>query len=544
MFNLILFKPILFFDNIALHSSFLIFNVIIKNSSLWFYIKILFIIISFFSNIIFFNILFSFINKNTKKNLKQNAPSFGLLLGKDMKNNNVYISEKSMYQNILITGSIGSGKTASAMYPITKQLMKYQCFNADKKLGFLILDVKGNYHNQVLKFAKEFKREDDVIVIGLNGLYKYNPLDKPNIKSSVLADRIKSILLLFSPNNSEDYWLDKVSSILECMINFSRIYNDGYVTFDEIHKLTLDYEYYQEKLKVARKIFLSGFLSKEECFSLLHLIDFLENDYFSLDERTQGILKSEITRITNCFVSDYSVRKIFCPAREEQNFYGFKDVLKKGKIVVLNMNIAEYRNLSKVMAAYLKLDFQTDVLQQLSYSSTIKRPVCFISDEYQEYVTSSDASFFSQSREAKCINIVSTQSYTSIINTLHDESSAKVIIQNLINKLWFRTDDIFTIEDIQKQIGKEDKKKISRTIAENPKNSFYSPLLKNFVSPESSISESINYNIQNDFVYDYNFFTQELHTFQCLAFLSDGDSIIDPTKIQTIPYFKNIKEAL
>ena len=112
------------------------------------------------------------------------------------------------------------------------------------------------------------------------------------------------------------------------------------------------------------------------------------------------------------------------------------------------MNIGKYKNLSKIIAAYLKLDFQTDVISQLS--SVIERPMCFISDEYQEYVTSSDADFFSQSREAKCINIVATQSYTSLLSTLNNQYSVKVIIQNLVNKLWFRTDDIFTIEDAQK----------------------------------------------------------------------------------------------
>ncbi len=44
-------------------------------------------------------------------------------------------------------------------------------------------------------------------------------------------------------------------------------------------------------------------------------------------------------------------------------------------------------------------------------------------------------------------------------NTLKDDASVKVIIQNLVNKLWFRTDDIFTIEEAQKQLGKEDKEK-------------------------------------------------------------------------------------
>ncbi len=129
----------------------------------------------------------------------------------------------------------------------------------------------------------------------------------------------------------------------------------------------------------------------------------------------------------------------------------------------------------------------------------------FISDEYQEYVTSSDADFFSQSREAKCINIVATQSYTSLLSTLNNQYSVKVIIQNLVNKLWFRTDDILTIEDAQKQIGKEDKKKSSVTISENSKDSNYNYLTKKFSSIDSNLSESVNTYFQFDFTYDYTF---------------------------------------
>lgn len=204
------------------------------------------------------------------------------------------------------------------------------------------------------------------------------------------------------------------------------------------------------------------------------------------------------------------------------------------------MNIFEYKNLSKIIAAYLKLDFQTSVMNRLSNNSNLKnyRSVCFISDEYHEYVTLNDASFFSQSREAKCINIVATQSYTSLLNTLNNNSCVKTIIQNLINKLWFRTDDIFTIEDAQKQIGKEEKIKFSKTISENAKETNYNYLFKKFHSKNSNLSESFNSYYQTDYIFDTNYFTQKLETFSCLSFLSNGEKIICPQKINLIPYFK------
>ena len=182
---------------------------------------------------------------------------------------------------------------------------------------------------------------------------------------------------------------------------------------------------------------------------------FFEKEFFSLDSRTLNILKSEITRITNSFISDSNILSTFCPIKANNNFPGFKHVINNGKIVVLNMNINEYRNLSKIIATYLKLDFQAEVLRQLANKNINPHPVIFISDEYSEYVSATDANFFSQSRESKCINIISTQSYTSLLNALNNKYSVEVIVQNLVNKLWFRSDDTFTIEDAQKQLRQD-----------------------------------------------------------------------------------------
>ena len=535
---------LLFFKDILLTNSFQVPDIriikfFVSDNQVWNIVKLVFVSSLLVS--IFF-ISHFIINKifKTQSNVSiSKAPEFGLLIGKDLNNNNIYIPEKSMYQNILVVGSIGSGKTSSAMYPFTKQLMKYRCSSSNEKLSFLILDVKGNYYSKVLDFAEKFNRLKDVIVIEYGGSFKYNPLDKPDLKAPVLANRLKTIMLLFSPNNTESYWLDKVEQVLESCIVLLRSAYDNYLTFYELNRLVCDKDYYVIIKDLIRTNFNKGLYDSGQCYAIYHSFEFLDSDYFSLDDRTYNLLKSEITRITNCFVSNYKVKQTFCPTKEEENFYGFDDVLANGKIVVLNMNVAEYKNLAKIIAAYLKLDFQTDVLKQLSKKSNKSiRPSVFISDEYQEYVTSSDADFYSQSRESKCINIVSTQSYTSILNTIKDQSSTKVIIQNLVNKLCFRTDDIFTIEDLQKQIGKEEKKKVSKTYSESSKESKYDVLHKDFISSQGNISESINTSYQNDYVFDSNFFTQTLKSFQCLGFLSTGDEILKPQQLQMIPCFK------
>ena len=577
------FNPIITSESVIIPYGIHPFDICINNPILWKYIKYCFIFTYLFSSIIISNLIYHFIlnsfnifinflkksknhdsnhNKsnmsfNTNLEVKSNFISNENLNGKNHKqshtlalfigNNSetgeaIYLPEKSLFQNIIITGTIGTGKTSSAMYPFTKQLIDFQCNNNEEKLGMLILDVKGNYYLKVLEFAMDCNRLSDVIVISVNGKYKYNPLHKPNLKASVLANRLKTILLLFSPNNSESFWLDKVEQVLTEAIKLCRLYNDGYVTFEEIHKLiSLDY-YYSEKLTILKEKYIQNLFSSEDLYNLYTSLNFFQKEYFSLDSRTLSILKSEITRITNTFVSDYEIYSTFNPPKSELNFLGFEQLINEGKIVVLNMNISKYKVLSKIIATYLKLDFQSEVLDRIANNFILSnRNVAFISDEFHEYCTITDSDFFAQSREAKCINIIATQSYTSILNSLNNKYSTEVIIQNLVNKIWFRTDDILTIENAQKQIGKEDKKRLLKSISENAKLTNYSYLTHSLNSTDSNISESITSQISYEYKYDTKFFTQELENFSSLAFLSDGHHIYPPQKIIFKPYFKNKK---
>ena len=422
------------------------------------------------------------------------------------------------------------------MYPFTRQFFEYNFNNKQNKVGMLILDVKGNFYKQVQIYAQKYNLLDDLIVIELKSNTYYNPLHKPNLKPQVLANRLKTILTLFSENNTESFWLDKAEQILAECIKLCRLYNNGYVTFLELHKLITIPEYYKEKIKILRELFISSKFSKNEIYELNSSLDFFQKEFENLDSRTKGILVSEITRITNTFISDYDVVSTFCSPKEKLNFDGFENVIKDGKIVVLNMNISEYTSLSKIIAAYMKLDFQTEVISNLSKG--IIKPSIFICDEYDKYATKTDGDFFSLSREAKCINIVSTQSYSSIKSTIKDDSSVKVIIQNLINKIWFRTDDIFTIEEAQKQLGKEDKEKFSKTISESARETNFSYITNTLNSQNSSISETFSSYTQNDYIYESNFFTQQLETFTALTFLSDGKKIFPPLKLKMFPYFE------
>ena len=264
MVGFFLFKPIYLANSIIIPYSLHPYDICIRYPIVWDNIKfyfILFFILSVFlcSNTLYSILSCKYFSQKLKKEIHpQTIPpksSLALFVGKNELDHLVFLPEKSLYQNIFIAGTIGSGKTSSCMYPFTKQLLSYGNSSFNSKIGMLILDVKGNFYKQVLQFADFYNRLDDICVIELGGNVYYNPLDKPHLKPSVIANRLKTILTLFSPNNSESYWLDKVEQVLTEAIKFCRLYNNGYVTFVELHKLVTIPNYFLEKLNVIKKQF-------------------------------------------------------------------------------------------------------------------------------------------------------------------------------------------------------------------------------------------------------------------------------------------------
>lgn len=442
-----------------------------------------------------------------------------IYIGIDEQGKRSYIKEEGLYQNILITGSIGSGKTSSAISTICYQLMS-------QNIPGIILDIKGNYVDTVNKMARKLKKENDIVIISDKNDTKYNPL-RNDISPIELAARIKQVICILSPNNSSDsYWLDKVENVLYNLIILIKYYNNNEVDFRQIHMLVTDSEYLSGKLKFVKERIKKSLPGDKDSYELSNVFLFFEKEYLKLDSRLLGIIKSEITRITIPFVTDFNIyNKFGKTSLESKNIHIDGN---SNKIIILSINQSSNMVLSKVIATFLKLEFQKEVLSNISQGI---KTFC-ICDEYQEFANVEDAHFLSLSREAKCINILSMQSYTSLINTLKNEKAALVIIQNLINKIWFRNDDNYTVEEAVKQIGVENKILTTKSYSEGSQETNFGIISRKFKNKKSNLSESISYVQNKDNVYNSNVFTRELKTFEAICFITSGQEINKIGKIK------------
>ncbi|MDD3303372.1 MAG: type IV secretion system DNA-binding domain-containing protein [Clostridia bacterium] len=403
-------------------------------------------------------------------------------------------------------------KTSSAITNILDELIR-------KNIYGLIIDVKGNYINSVEKVAKKYNKQDLIYKVSLDSNVCYNPLDKEDISTLELANRMKKVLQILSEKSiSDSFWLDKAEMYIRDFITIIKVYKE-YVSFSELHKIITSYEYLNEKIEEVKRIVLANKLDDETLFNVNSAIYNIKNEYLKLDDRTINIIRAEITRITNLFVSDYTIFRQFCSKNNLKDFYH--------KITVLSINYGENKYLAKVISTYLKLDFQSQVLSQKNNFI----PIFFICDEFQEYANVEDSNFFSLSREYKCINVVSMQSYSSLLHTIKDKDAVNVILQNLVNKIWFRNDDNYTISEIIKQLGKEEKETDAVSYSESNQNVRYSLFSNKFKNYNSGLSKTYSLNKRIDYKYTEDYFSMGLCNFECACLLSDGNAMTFYEKI-------------
>lgn len=369
--------------------------------------------------------------------------------------------------------------------------------------------------------------ECELVIISEESDVRYNPL-KSNIRSLEMANRLRRVLELVSTSNSSDpYWLDKVENILFNLIVLKKYVSPEKLDLKEIHNLVTDNEYLIENINKLKSREIKQIENEKTAHEINNVIMFFSKEYFTLDSRVLSIIKSEITRLTIPFVTEYDICNKFATKHNDSINLNFNN--SKHKIYILSINMSKNYLLSKMLATFIKLEFQSFVLENINNPTE-----CFcICDEYQEFANVQDSHFLSLSREAKCMNIFSMQSYSSLINTLKNEQASKVIIQNLVNKIWFRNDDNYTVGEILKQIGREKKTLKTNTISEGANESKKS-LIKGFKSSKSSISESISYVESKDYIYEESIVSRQLEVFEALVLLCENGKMNEIKRIKLI----------
>ncbi|MCL4322211.1 MAG: type IV secretory system conjugative DNA transfer family protein [Deltaproteobacteria bacterium] len=497
-------------------------------------------------------------NKNVKKFSRKYEPSwpeyddFQLVIGevhnrdgsRKEKPEWLIMDKNGLYTGLIIFGATGTGKTTACAYPFFDQLVNCKKRVETEKIGGLILDVKGDFWKEAVRILERNGRQRDIVIIEPGSGYYFNPIHYPHLDAKVIAERLYSVIENMNSNDGrqDSYWKDKSINLLANSIGLIRSCF-GYVTLSDIYEIIAD------EIKLKNMLEYAGNLinEKEGCADEIRLAAayFTGGDFFGLDERTKAIIKSESMRVCSDFIKPL-YKETFCSPEEKLNFPGFQDVINNGKIVILRMPESKYGLTGKAIGIMLKLDYFRTVLNRVYNAAVdsavnLKRPVVFICDEYQNYVTSgdieSDAEFFARCRQSKAINIVLTQGYSSLKLKLGSEEKINSLIGNIRSSIWLSLSDDYSREKASKICDKEYKLKITENITEQDDGARFNPYVGGLLSEDNTISQGTTRTYEKMPSFDTNDFA-DLKLNQAIYRIYSGNGIKGPGIVYLHPIYK------
>ncbi len=159
------------------------------------------------------------------------------------------IPERGLFTGIAIIGAIGSGKTSCCMLPFAEQILAYQATNKDRRIGGLILEVKGDFCHRIRDVLSRHHRADDYIEIGLDSDYCYNPLHN-DLDAYALAYNIASLLNNLFGRGKEPFWQQAYTNLIKFIILLHKVAYD-YVTLFDVYQCAISPRILEERIAEA-----------------------------------------------------------------------------------------------------------------------------------------------------------------------------------------------------------------------------------------------------------------------------------------------------
>jgi hypothetical protein len=208
------------------------------------------------------------------------------------------IPERGLFTGIAILGAVGTGKTTCCMYPFAKQILAFKATEPDKRIGGLVLEVKGDFCHKVRGILGQHGREQDYVEISLQSPYRYNPLHN-DLDAYALAYSIASLLNNLFGKGKEPFWQQAYTNLVKFIILLHKVAYD-YVTLFDVYECAISPEVLERKIQDAeRRIEERYFLLVSPNDFIAHVSELKLFD-FAFDEDTQMYCAMETPGARRC----------------------------------------------------------------------------------------------------------------------------------------------------------------------------------------------------------------------------------------------------
>lgn len=432
--------------------------------------------------------------------LRKNA----LILGSkivDGKEEWICIGRSGLVTGIMLVASTGGGKSIACLVPWAKQFMQ----NFDPFPSIVIIDPKDTFARSVLKMALDLGVSKRVVHFTLDGAFKTNPIYRPNMLRDsghmYVAGLIRAATINFmgSEEGDQKFWGSKGNVLIKNLIAYCAAKYDGYFTLKD---------FYQEMIEVADRDFateIEVFLQDDkydwqEKRNLEIAGDYFEYEFANLDSK----IKDSIAQTASSFLAqirEARIERVFCPPKEEINFWGFDEIVDEGKIFVFGIDVP---GLSGPLSVLMKLMYQGSVMSRIKEPKRLetKRLSVGIYDEYQTFVSlgggqiEGDDDYAAKRREAMGVTIVATQSHSSLLQATGSDVGTDVLIANFRTRIIGATSDVRTINHYKDIAGEIEEIVESDSYTESGQKPVKQILGKGLLTSDPTVSQSVNRNTQ------------------------------------------------
>ncbi len=168
------------------------------------------------------------------------------------------IPARGLYTGIAVVGAVGTGKTTGCMIPFAKQILGYQPFDSERRIGGLVLEVKGDFCHKVRGILTAAGRDGDYMEVSLDGPYRYNPLHN-ELDAYALAYGIASLLNNLYGRGKEPFWQQAYTNLVKFLIILHKVLYD-YVTLFDIYECAINPDLAEQKIREAERLFERRFI--------------------------------------------------------------------------------------------------------------------------------------------------------------------------------------------------------------------------------------------------------------------------------------------
>lgn len=380
------------------------------------------------------------------------------------------ISYGDATSSLLVTGSTGSGKTSSVMYPVLDNLCENKCPG-------IILDVKGDYIN-FMEGLRDKGQSNIVFIGGSERCKGFNIMQGMNRHSFISL--IESIST--KQKGAGNYWGSKAVNSSLLIYDYLNSAQGRNPTLAELAHYLIEPASLVEDLSgfilgaktISKDLESSIKKGVSDEFSIIrmgvssHPFPEIAAPIFNMRKGQEASRLSEqftwhhdsLINALGEFI-DNPILKEKLSSTSEGSLDMADMIYEKNSVLVVDMPITVYSRAGHALCNLLRSQFYSAIF---SYDATRRVEKGFgkdkfsfmLIDEYQTYANFesdhgiyNDNTFVDKSRSFGQINIFSTQGISSLLSTCGKGHSVDSFIQNVRNKIFLSTDDSETINKVK-----------------------------------------------------------------------------------------------